>query len=105
MGSIVSAIGRGINAIISAIANVIMTIIGAITTSPCLRHFCIFARASPDSKPTGVVFVVIVTTFAFFSGNSDSDGRHHKSDELKRTENEGDRMEEVTDWVSGGSGD
>ncbi|KAK0440584.1 hypothetical protein ARMSODRAFT_945657 [Armillaria solidipes] len=32
MGSVVSAIGRGINAIISAIAAVIMTIIGAITT-------------------------------------------------------------------------
>ncbi|KAJ8091738.1 hypothetical protein PM082_020973 [Marasmius tenuissimus] len=31
-GSIFSAIGRGINAIISAIANVIMTIVGAITT-------------------------------------------------------------------------
>ncbi|KAF7328812.1 hypothetical protein MVEN_02510100 [Mycena venus] len=32
MGSIFSAIGRGINAIISAIAGVIMTIVGAITT-------------------------------------------------------------------------
>jgi hypothetical protein len=36
-GSIFSAIGRGINAIISAIANVIMTIVGVITTvSPFL---------------------------------------------------------------------
>ncbi|KAG1754292.1 hypothetical protein EDB19DRAFT_1823639 [Suillus lakei] len=32
MGSIFSAIGGGINAIISAIARVIMTIVGAITT-------------------------------------------------------------------------
>jgi hypothetical protein len=31
-GSIFSAIGGGINAIISAIANVIMTIVGVITT-------------------------------------------------------------------------
>ncbi|KAH6903878.1 hypothetical protein BKA70DRAFT_1298718 [Coprinopsis sp. MPI-PUGE-AT-0042] len=31
MGSVFSAIGRGINAIISAIANVIMTIVSAIT--------------------------------------------------------------------------
>lgn len=32
-GSIFSAIGRGINAIISAIASVIMTIVGVITSS------------------------------------------------------------------------
>ncbi len=36
-GSIVSAIGRGINAIISAIAAVIETIVSAIV-SVCLRH-------------------------------------------------------------------
>jgi hypothetical protein len=37
-GSIFSAIGRGINAIISAIANVIMTIVGVITTVSILAR-------------------------------------------------------------------
>ncbi|KAJ7615431.1 hypothetical protein FB45DRAFT_935660 [Roridomyces roridus] len=35
MGAIFSAIGRGINAIISAIAGVLMAIVGAITTVRC----------------------------------------------------------------------
>jgi hypothetical protein len=37
-GSIFSAIGNGINAIVSAIAAVIMTIVGAITTVSLWPH-------------------------------------------------------------------
>ena len=36
-GSIISAIGRGINAIISAIVNVLMTIVSVITTVRALH--------------------------------------------------------------------
>lgn len=39
-GSIFSAIGRGINAIVSAIAGVIMAIVGAITTYVYYVTFC-----------------------------------------------------------------
>ncbi|KAJ7235080.1 hypothetical protein B0H12DRAFT_1142060 [Mycena haematopus] len=43
MGSIFSAIGRGIEAIISAIAGLLMAIVGAITTVRFnLHHRCLF---------------------------------------------------------------
>jgi hypothetical protein len=50
-GSIFSAIGRGINAIISAIAGVLMTIVGAITNvRPFQLRFAITAYTSiPDN--------------------------------------------------------
>ncbi|KAG9225422.1 hypothetical protein CCMSSC00406_0002925 [Pleurotus cornucopiae] len=47
MGSIFSAIGRGINAIIGAIANVIMTIVSVITTV----RISLFSSLSLFSRP------------------------------------------------------
>ncbi|KAI6028349.1 hypothetical protein F5J12DRAFT_375479 [Pisolithus orientalis] len=59
MGSIFSAIGSGINAIISAIANVVMTVVGAITTVRDDTIYCGHAGQHADSLPPIQVIVTI----------------------------------------------
>ncbi|KAJ7115554.1 hypothetical protein C8R43DRAFT_123814 [Mycena crocata] len=60
MGSIFSAIGRGINAVVSAIAGLIMAIVGAITTVIV------------------TIFDVIVDILCCRCGSRRSGGRRHR---------------------------